>query len=320
LCFGSRFAVAIVALQQRHFRIYLPTTIAFFLRRKYRIDMAVSRQAESRKRAAETGPRARMKKVMLDTAMELMERGVIPSVSEVAEAAAVSRATAYRYFPSQAAMIQEAVGEALGPILDWHSDSPEPEERISRLIAFAYPRMETYETTLRAALQLAIEQRARLQAGTLGEEQPIIRGHRKQLLAEAMRPLKGRLRRPAFDRLAQSLSLIFGTEALVVLKDIWGLDGDEARRVAVWAAHALVRAAVAEKVPVRRARSGAGHAKSGAKSVTEEEKVGQSTTTSTPSGFGDGGTDHKVRKRSTMPLRTGAVRRARTRALTAGVS
>jgi AcrR family transcriptional regulator len=195
-----------------------------------------------------------MKKVMLDTAMELMERGVIPSVSEVAEAAAVSRATAYRYFPSQAAMIQEAVGEALGPILDWHSDSTDAEDRISRLIGFAYPRMETYETTLRAALQLAIQQRARKQAGTLGEEQPIVRGHRKKLLAEAIGPLKGELRRPAFDRLAQSLSLIFGTEALVVLKDIWGLDGDEARKVAVWAAHALVRAATTEHAAVKSVR------------------------------------------------------------------
>jgi AcrR family transcriptional regulator len=195
-----------------------------------------------------------MKKVMLATAMELMERGAIPSVSEVAEAASVSRATAYRYFPSQAVMIQEAVGEALGPILDWHSDLGDAEERISQLIAFAYPRMETYETTLRAALQLAIQQRARLQAGTLGEEEPIVRGHRKELLGEALRPLKGKLRRPAFDRLTQSLSLIFGTEALVVLKDIWGLDGDEARRVAVWAAHALVRAAAAESAAVRPVR------------------------------------------------------------------
>ena len=165
------------------------------LRRQYRIDMAVSRQADQGKRTPETGPRARMKKVMLDTAMELMERGVIPSVSEVAEAAGVSRATAYRYFPSQAAMIQAAVGEALGPILDWHSDSIDAEDRITRLIAFAYPRMETYETTLRAALQLAIAQWARHQAGALGEEQPIVRGHRKALLSEALRPLERQLPR-----------------------------------------------------------------------------------------------------------------------------
>jgi hypothetical protein len=189
---------------------------------------------------------------------------------------------------------------------------------VARLIAFAYPRMETYETTLRAALQLAIQQRARLQAGTLGEEQPIIRGHRKELLAEAMLPLKGRLRRPAFDRLAQSLSLIFGTEALVVLKDIWGLDGSEARRVAVWSAHALVRAAVAEKAPVRRGRSEAGKVKSGAKSATGEGRIGQSAATSTPSGFDEGDSDRKVGKRSKMPLRTGTARKARARAAPAG--
>ena len=34
----------------------------------------------------------------------------------------------------------------------------------------------------------------------------------------------------AFDRLRQSLSLIFGTEAFVVLKDIWGLDGGAGAR------------------------------------------------------------------------------------------
>ena len=216
--------------------------------------MAVSRQADQGKRTPETGPRARMKKVMLDTAMELMERGVIPSVSEVAEAAGVSRATAYRYFPSQAAMIQAAVGEALGPILDWHSDSIDAEDRITRLIAFAYPRMETYETTLRAALQLAIAQWARRQAGALGEEQPIVRGHRKALLSEALRPLERQLPRREFDRLTQSLSLIFGTEALVVLKDIWGLDGAQSRRVAIWAGHALVRAAIAENETARASR------------------------------------------------------------------
>ncbi len=210
--------------------------------------MAVSRQVQDSKRGAGTGPRARMNKRMLDTAMGLMEQGLIPSVSEVAEAAEVSRATAYRYFPSQAAMIQEAVDEALGPILEWSSDSSDPERRISDLIAFAYPRMETYEATLKAALQLAIDQWTRGKAGTLGAEARLVRGHRKRLLAEALGPLKSRLSRQAFDRLTQSLSLIFGTEAFVVLKDIWGLDGEEARRVAVWASRALVGQALAESL------------------------------------------------------------------------
>jgi AcrR family transcriptional regulator len=221
--------------------------IAIRLRRQYRIDMPVSRQVRKVPRASAAGPRARMKRVLLDTAMRLMQGGRIPSVSDVAEAATVSRATAYRYFPTQAAMIQEAVNEALGPILAWSSASDDAEERVAELLAFAYPRIEAYEATHRATLLLSLYQWAQRTAGTLGNEAEIVRGNRRRLLVDAVAPLKKRLGRRSFDRLTQSLSLVFGTEAFVVLKDIWGLDGDEARRVAIWAAHALVRAAIAEE-------------------------------------------------------------------------
>ncbi len=53
----------------------------------------------------------------------------------------------------------------------------------------------------------------------------------------------------ARKRLAQSLSLLFGIESIIVLKDIWGLDDEGAAGVAAWAATALVRAALAETVP-----------------------------------------------------------------------
>jgi AcrR family transcriptional regulator len=200
---------------------------------------------------AEKGPRARMRRLMLDTAMRLMQSGIVPSVSEVAEAAEVSRATAYRYFPTQAAMIQAAVDEALGPILAWSSDSAEAEARVTALVEFAFPRMVDYEATHRAALLLALDQWARRQAGTLGEEARVVRGNRKALLREAALPLAGEISRPAFDKLTQSLSLLFGIEAIVVLKDIWGLEGAEARQVAVWAAGALVRTAIQEASATR---------------------------------------------------------------------
>lgn len=193
-----------------------------------------------------------MQRTLLASAMELMQRGTVPSVSDVAEAAGVSRATAYRYFPTQSSMIQAAVDEALGPILAWKSDSASPEERAGELIAFAYPRIEAYEATHRAAVLLSLYQWTRSRAGTLGDEAPIVRGHRKKLLADAVAPLKSRLSRAGFDRLVQALSLVFGAEAFIVLKDIWGLDGEATRRVAVWAANALVRAAAAEIATTQR--------------------------------------------------------------------
>lgn len=183
---------------------------------------------------------------MLETATRLMQAGVTPSVSEVAEAAEVSRATAYRYFPSQAALVQAVVDEGLGPILTWRSPSTDPAKRVADLIDTSMPRIEAFEATFKAALKLSLDQWARRQAGTLGNEPAFVRGHRVALLEDALAPLKGRLPPPAFGRLAQALSLIFGVEVLVVLKDMWGLDGAGTLAVAQWAAHALVQAAVAE--------------------------------------------------------------------------
>jgi len=196
-----------------------------------------------------------MRRTMLNAAMRLMQDGLIPSVSDVAGAAQVSRATAYRYFPTQASLIQAAVDEALGPILAWKSDSRHAEARITQLVTFAYPRMEFYEATLKAALRLALDQWARKHAGTLGDEAPMVRGHRIALLDSAVAPLKGKLNRHGFERVTQALSLVFGTEAFVVLKDIWGLDRKRAQDVALWTCHALIQAALAEE-PVGKARAG----------------------------------------------------------------
>jgi AcrR family transcriptional regulator len=195
--------------------------------------------------------------MMLETAMRLMKSGLIPSVSEVAEAAEVSRATAYRYFPSQAALVQAAVDAGLGPILEWESPADDVEERIADLIAFSYPRIFVHEATHRAALRLALDQWARRQAGTIGDEPRIVRGNRKRLLRKALAPLSGTLDSKTFDKLTQALSLMFGIEATIVLKDIWGLSTEQAEQVAVWSARSLVRSAIAESGRKRSASDAA---------------------------------------------------------------
>ncbi len=193
-----------------------------------------------------TGPRARTDRLILDTAIRLMQSGATPSVSDVAEAAGVSRATAYRRFPSQAALVGAVVDEALGPILTWNPVSPDPFVRVADLLDTGLPRIDEFEATFKAALKLSLEQWARGRAGTLGDEAEFKRGHRIELLMQALRPLRDSIPNKQFQRLAQALSMIFGVEVLTVLKDIWGLDGQETHSVAQWAARALVRAALDE--------------------------------------------------------------------------
>lgn len=183
---------------------------------------------------------------MLQTAIEMMQGGITPSVSELAEAAEVSRATAYRYFPSQAALVHAVVDEALGPILDWQSDLEDPGERVADLISSSLPRILEFEATFRAALRMSLEQWSRGRANTLGDEPRFERGHRIELLRSAIAPLAGHLSEGEADRLAKALSLIFGLELIIVLKDMWGADDAEMQEVAVWAAQSLVRASLAQ--------------------------------------------------------------------------
>lgn len=208
--------------------------------------MAVSSQAVSTNSRRETGSRIRMKRTLLEAAMRLLQNGLVPSVSDVAAEAEVSRATAYRYFPTQAALMQAAVDEALGPILGWECETDVAVERVAELIGFSYPRMNQYEATHRGALLVAMDQWSRRKSGALGNEVPVVRGNRKELLAKALAPLRPVLPPDEFDRLCQGLSLIFGIEAIVVLKDIWKLDANGAQDAALWAARTLVRGAVSE--------------------------------------------------------------------------
>jgi len=188
---------------------------------------------------------------MLETAVALMQAGQTPSVSDVAEAAEVSRATAYRYFPSQAALVHAVVDAGLGPILQWTSDSDDAETRVRDLLALSMPRIAEFEATFRAALKLSLEQWARRRAGTLGDEPPFARGHRVDVLQAAIAPLRKTLDEKKFKRLAQALSLSYGLETLLVLQDMWGLEFEEAQEVAQWTASALVRAALADASPVK---------------------------------------------------------------------
>ncbi len=208
--------------------------------------MSVSEADNDAAPAPLTGASARTRDLMVRTAVGLMQMGKTPSVSDAAEAAGVSRATAYRYFPSQSALIEAVVDHALGPILLWDSPSLDAEERVSDLLASSSHRIVEFEATFKAALGLSLAQWAQRRSDTAPTGPQFQRGHRIELLQRALAPLHGRLTEAEFGRLTKALSLTFGLEVVLVLKDICRVEVDEMQELAVWAARTLVRAALAE--------------------------------------------------------------------------
>lgn len=196
--------------------------------------------------APEGGVRAATFKALLEAAMDIIRlKGHIPSVAEAAARSKVSRATAYRYFPSRSALVTAVVDSSLGPVRKLASDKPNGRDRIHELFLKTFPRFKEFEAQMRAAAQLALEQWGLERAGLL-EEEPYRRGHRVGILEHALAPMAPLLRPAVRDRLHQALSVVYGIEPYVVLKDIWGLHDREVERTALWMADALIDAALRE--------------------------------------------------------------------------
>lgn len=183
--------------------------------------------------------RARTRRLLIDTAMSMYEQGAFPSITEVANAAQLSRATAYRYFPTQSALVSAMVDESLGPILAWQPTQPDARQRIAELLSFAYPRMLQHEGVLRAALHLSLQQWADNRSNPNNEEK-LVRGNRKRLLKLAVEPLEGKLTPEALQRVVHAFSLIYGSEVFMVLKDIWHLDDAGIQDVTQWMGKAIL--------------------------------------------------------------------------------
>ena len=196
--------------------------------------------------APERGVKAATFRLLLETAMSIIQTdGHIPSVAETAVRSKVSRATAYRYFPSRSALITAVIDSSLGPVRTHASDLPDARERLHELFKNTFPRFKEFEPQLRAAAQLALEQWAQERAGLL-EEEPYRRGHRVRILEHALEPLAPDLPKAVYDRLHRALSVVYGIEPYVILKDIWGVSDREVERTALWMADAMVDAAMRE--------------------------------------------------------------------------
>ena len=191
------------------------------------------------------GPRARTYRLLLAEAMSMVKDGKVPSVAEVAVRTGVSRATAYRYFPSRSKLVSAVIGEGLAPVRSTRTEATDAPVALRELFEKTFPIFQQNEPHMRAALSLALEHEALQRAGVL-EEEPFRRGHRRDILARAAGPLRATLGPQGYERLLKALSVIYGIEIYVVLKDIWGASDREVESIARWMLEALLAAALAQ--------------------------------------------------------------------------
>ncbi|GAA4634768.1 hypothetical protein GCM10023196_077580 [Actinoallomurus vinaceus] len=189
--------------------------------------------------------KARTRKAIVDACRELIRSGAEITMPQVARAALVSEATAYRYFPDLVSLVRESLvgvwpepAQALAPV----AGSADPAERVAFACEYLMRGIHAYQGAVRAMISHTITAPAN----------PTTRpGIRFGLIDHALAPFEeadgpASLTPTAMTQLKRGLAIIISAEALFTLTDLCGLSVDEAIASAVRAATALTTAAFAE--------------------------------------------------------------------------
>jgi AcrR family transcriptional regulator len=194
----------------------------------------------------------RTRTAILEAAKHLLREGQMPSVAEAADAARVSRATAYRYFPTQEYLLSEAALESaktdINHLLERSVPSDDPAVRLDMLVQVLQQVTLEQEAAFRTLLQLSLEAHANGGPNREAMEDRLRGGRRIGWIEEALSPPGNPFEKdPAtFRRVVAALSLCVGIEALIVLQDVYGLEAAEAVDVSRWAAQALLQVGLRE--------------------------------------------------------------------------
>lgn len=216
--------------------------------------------------------RGRTRKALLDAAAVMIARGRAPTTTEVADAAGVSRRTAYRYFPTQEQLLIESSLERLRPEVEaaiaaveampFRAGNGEDDDDV----AWALARLDA---TVRVMHRLALAYEPLLRTiqrlTAAGAVAPGVRprgSRRIDWITAAIEPLRPRLGPERFASLISALTTCVGFDSLFVLMDLRGLSPHEAEKVTRWMAETVVRGSVAETTAAtdHESRSGYGAA------------------------------------------------------------
>ena len=176
--------------------------------------------------------KSRTRNLLVTSARRLIASGSRPTVAEVADAAEVSRRTAYRYFPSQKMLVSDAVLDSLRPVMEAaiaaatphaHATSGDDFGAAVEAMVLAMQRLTVeHEWLLRTIIHETVLHQ--------GSAEVRRRGRRVEWIEMALKPWRSELGEARHGRLVAALALCVGIEALLVLRDISGLSPAQAIR------------------------------------------------------------------------------------------
>jgi AcrR family transcriptional regulator len=192
--------------------------------------------------------KARTHDALVAATRELLRGGITPSVEQAADTANVSRTTAYRYFPSQRALLSAAFPQLESESLLGDAPPADVRERLALFAAEMIKSILANEAEMRAMLRLSLDPATPL------DEVALRQGRRTVWVRDALEPLRASLARPQFERLALAIAASAGIESFVWLVDVAGVSRSKAASILQSTCIALLEQALREEPPPRSAR------------------------------------------------------------------
>lgn len=188
--------------------------------------------------------KSRTRAALVVAARELVSRGSAPTVAEAADAASVSRTTAYRYFPNQRTLLAAAHPETGATSMLGDDPSGDPAARLDRVVqTFTSLILET-EVQQRTMLRLSLEDDPEGR-GAL----PLRQGRAIGWITEALEPARDQLSDDGLRNLVLAIRSATGVEALVWLTDIGGMSREAAAEIMRWSAQSMLQSALSTGAP-----------------------------------------------------------------------
>jgi len=183
--------------------------------------------------------KSRTRNALLAAARRLLSEQATLTIPAVAEAAGISRATAYRYFSDPSVLAAEAgLDVSTKSYEDIVRDCTDTRERVLAVAVFFFDQAIEHEAEFRVFLSRWLD-------SWRSDGTPPTRGGRRvAMFRTALENERERIGDAAVERLVRELSVATGTEAMIALLDVAGTDRETARATVAHMAEALVRDAL----------------------------------------------------------------------------
>jgi len=191
-----------------------------------------------------TQQKARTRKALIDAARQLLAEGVTPTVERTADRAEVSRATAFRYFANQRALLVATYPQLEETSLLGPAAGEDPIARLEAVTEELARQILEYEQELRTHLRLSLEP-----ATTQSEGLPLRQGRAIGWIDNALRPLNDRIPPRDLRRLVLAIRATLGIESMVWLTDVGGVSREQAVDIMRSSARTLLRSAISDATP-----------------------------------------------------------------------